>query len=342
MSSKVMLSAVGGLLMVCCLSQITLSQPALSQDAKTQPAKKQEPAKVPAKVEGAGKGPAAKVADKPQPSADLDLLHATAEQYEKAFNAGNAKELAALFSEKAEVVDENGDVLQGRADIEARYVELFKNHPEAKIEIEVTLLRQLSPDVAVEDGISFLTMDPKEPVSRSPYSVVHVKRDGKWSFASVRDYPEEATLTAHDHLSQLEWMVGHWMDESRDGRVETTCSWTEDGNYLLQEYVIKTRRGIELKGTQRIGWDPSRRTIRGWVFDNAGGITESTWTPIDGIWVIKAEGTLPDGQTVSATRILTSLTADSYQIDSSNQVFSGTLLPDSSVRVVRQPPAPSK
>ena len=114
MSSKVMLSAVGGLLMVCCLSQITLSQPALSQDAKTQPAKKQEPAKVPAKV-----------ADKPQPSADLDLLHATAEQYEKAFNAGNAKELAALFSEKAEVVDENGDVLQGRADIEARYVELF-------------------------------------------------------------------------------------------------------------------------------------------------------------------------------------------------------------------------
>ena len=346
MSIKFMLPALGTLVVVCGLWQINLPQTALSQEAKTPAAKKQEPAKVPAKAPAKGdavnKAEAPGSAEKPKTTTDLDLLHATAEQYETAFNAGNAPELAALFAEKAEVVDEDGDVLQGRESIEARYVELFKTYPEAKVEIEVTLLRQLTPDVAVEDGFSTVTLDPQQPPSRSPYSVVHVKRDGKWLFASVRDYPEETTLTAHDHLAPLEWMVGHWVDESRNGRVETTCQWSKDGNYLLQEYVIKTQRGVELQGTQRICWDPLRRSIRAYVFDDAGGIVESTWTAVDGGWVIKAEGALPDGQPVSATRIVTPLTADSYQIVSSNQIFGGELLPDSSVKVVRQPPAPTK
>ncbi len=343
---KVVLPAVGSLLIMGCLLQVTLPQRAHSQEAKTQSTKKAEPAKVPAKtpakVEGAVKSAEPKAAEKPKATTDLDLLQATAKLYEKAFNAGNAQELAGLFSEKAEVVDEDGNVLEGRANIEARYVELFKSHPEAKIVVEVTLLRQLSPDVAVEDGMSTVTLDPKEPESRSPYTLVHVKRDGKWSFASVRDYPEETTLTAHDHLVPLEWMVGHWVDESRSGKVETTCAWSDDGNYLLQEYVIKTRRGVELQGTQRIGWDPLRRMIRAWVFDDAGGIAESSWTAIDGGWVVKAEGTMPDGQPISATRIVTPVTADSYRIDSSNQIFGGELLPPTSVLVVRQPPPPAK
>ncbi len=343
---KVVLPAVGSLLIMGCLLQVTLPPSAHSQEAKTQSAKKAEPAKVPAKtppkVEGTGKSAEPKTTEKPKATTDLDLLEATAKLYEKAFNAGNAQELAALFADKAEVVDEDGDVLQGRPDIEARYVELFKTYPEAKIVVEVTLLRQLGPDVAVEDGFSTIALDPKEPESRSPYTVVHVKRDGKWLFASVRDYPEETTLTAHDHLVPLEWMVGHWLDESRSGKVETTCAWSDDGNYLLQEYVVKTRRGVELKGTQRIGWDPLRRMIRAWVFDDAGGIAESTWTAVEGGWVVKAEGTMPDGQPISATRFVIPVTADSYRIDSSNQIFGGELLPDSSVRVVRQPPAPTE
>ena len=51
------------------------------------------------------------------------------------------------FSEKAEVVDEAGDIVEGRANIEARFAELFKENPKARIAIELTSLRQLSPDV---------------------------------------------------------------------------------------------------------------------------------------------------------------------------------------------------
>ena len=92
---------------------------------------------------------------------------------------------------------------------------------------------------------------------------MHLKRDGKWLIASVRDFPAGAAeATAHDQLAQLEWLVGHWLDESPDGRVEPTCQWSDDGNYLLQDYVVKTRRGVTMKGTQRIAWDALQHTVR--------------------------------------------------------------------------------
>jgi uncharacterized protein (TIGR02246 family) len=310
------MAMLGGLAIGLALSQLAVSPPTQSQDTKA--------AKSTASKEVAG-------------------LHATSEAFEKAYNAGNAKAIAAQFTENAEVVDEEGDVIEGRANIEARFAELFKANPKARIAVELISLRQLSPDVAVEDGYSTTTLSPDEPGSRSPYTLVHVKRDGKWLVASVRDFPEEATeATAHEQLASLEWLVGHWVDESSDGRVETTCQWSEDGNYLLQNYEVKTRRGAVLKGTQRIAWDPLRRTIRSWAFDHSGAFTEATWTPLDGSWILKAEGVTPDGQAVSVTRMVTVIGIDSFQIDLTSLVVGSELLPDSSVRVVRRPPAPTE
>ncbi len=155
---------------------------------------------------------------------ELDGLKASAAAFEKAYNSGDAKAIAAQFTENAEVVDEDGNAIEGRANIEARFAEIFKENPKARIAVELTSLRQLGPDVAVEDGYSTTTLSPDEPGSRSPYTLVHVKRDDKWLVASVRDFPEESTeAPAHEQLQSLEWLVGHWVDESSDGRVETTC-----------------------------------------------------------------------------------------------------------------------
>lgn len=272
---------------------------------------------------------------------DLSDVEAAAADFEKAYNSGNAEQLAALFLEDAEIVDEDGSIVQGRASIQSRFAVVFQEFPKAHIAIEITSLRQLSPDVAVEDGYSTTTLSADEPGSRSPYTVVHLKRNGKWLMSSVRDFPAESSTTGHDHLRQLEWLTGHWVDESPEGRVETTCQWSEDGNYLLQDYVVKVRQG-ELRGTQRIAWDPLRRTIRSWAFDQSGAFTQATWTPVDGAWILKAEGVTPDGRGVSATRVVTPVSSDSYQIDSASVVVGYELMPDSSVRVVRRPPAPAK
>lgn len=122
--------------------------------------------------------------------------------------------------------------------------------------------------------------------------------------------------------------------------METTCEWSDDGNYLLMDYVVKARDGGELKGTQRIVWDPLRRKIRAWVFDQSGGVIESEWTPVEGGWIVKGEGHTAEGQAVSFTRVFTPVSNDGYQIDSTHQLVDGELLPDSTVKVVRRPPAP--
>ncbi len=316
MRTQFVMAVFGGLAIGLALSQVSVPQPAQSQEAKG--------------------------AKKPVGATELDGLKASAAAFEKAFNAGNAKAIAAQFTENAEVVDDDGNVVQGRANIEARFTELFKENPKARIAVELMSLRQLSPDVAVEDGHSTTTLAPDEPGSRSPYTLVHVKRDGKWLVASVRDFPEESSeATTHEQLQQLEWLVGHWVDESSDGRVETTCQWSEDGNYLLQDYIVKARRG-EMRGTQRIAWDPLRHTIRSWAFDHSGAFTEATWTPIEELWILKVEGVTPDGRGASATRVVTPISGDAFQIDSTNMVVGNELLPDSSVRVVRRPPAPAQ
>lgn len=284
-----------------------------------------------------------KVSKKPAGVTELEGLKAAAAAFEKAFNAGDSKAIAAQFTENAESVAEDGEVVAGRANIEARFAGLFKEFPKARIAVELTSLRQLGPDVAVEDGYSTTTFSPDEPGSRSPYTVVHLKRDGQWLIASVRDFPEEtAEATAHEQLQALEWLVGHWVDESPDGRVETTCQWSDDGNYLLQDYVVKTRRGAVMKGQQRIAWDPRRHTIRSWAFDHSGAFTEATWTPLDDAWILKVEGVTPDGHGVSVTRLVTPVNGDSFQLDSTSLVVGNELLPDTSVRVVRRPPAPAE
>ncbi len=317
MRNHFVIAVLGGLLIGLALSQLSVPRLVQSQEAKG--------------------------SKKPAQTTELDGLKAAAAAFEKAFNAGDAKAIAAQFTENAESVAEDGEVVEGRAKIEAHFAGLFKEFPKARIAVELMSLRQLSPDVAVEDGYSTTTLSPDEPGSRSPYTVVHLKRDGKWLIASVRDFPEETTeATTHEQLQSLEWLVGHWVDESSEGRVETTCQWSDDGNYLLQDYVVKTRRGAVMKGTQRIAWDPLRHTVRSWAFDQSGAFTEATWTPIEGAWILKVEGVTPDGHGVSVTRVVTPISGDSFQIDSTSLVVGNDLLPDSSVRVVRRPPAPAQ
>jgi uncharacterized protein (TIGR02246 family) len=312
MRTQFFIAVAAGALIGFAGSRVSSLQTAQSQESKTKPVAKAD---------------------------DLEGLRASAEKFEKFFNAGDAKAIAELFTEDAEAVDEEGNLIEGRDDIEARFRELFEDFPEAQITVELTSLRKLTPEVAVEDGYSAMTRTPDEPGVRSPYTVVHVKRDGKWLMASVRDFPEEATdATAHEQLLALEWLVGQWIDESAEGRVETTCAWSEDGNYLLQDYVVKTRGGAVMQGTQRIAWDPLRHTVRSWAFDQSGAFTEAIWTPLDDGWILKAEGVTPDGQSVSATRLVTMVSNDAYRIDSVNVVVGPELMPDSAVLVVRVPP----
>ena len=111
-----------------------------------------------------------------------------------------------------------------------------------------------------------------------PYTVLFVKRDGRWLISSVREEPDPL-VSPHDRLKDLEWMVGDWVDEGPDSEVRLNCRWSEDGNFLIRSFTVKQQGKPVMTVSQRIGWDPLARQIRSWEFDSEGGFGEGTMEP---------------------------------------------------------------
>jgi uncharacterized protein (TIGR02246 family) len=276
-------------------------------------------------------------------SDDTKAIAALVASFTKAFNAGDAAAAAATYTEDALVVDEEGERTEGRAALHARLAASFADNPGCKISITVENLRFLGPDTALEEGRTVLTPAAAGAVPEtSRFTVVYIKRDGRWLQAACRDEVSK-NLTPHERLKELEWMVGEWMNESEDAVVTTTCKWADTGNFLIREFTMKTRGEPVLSGTQRIGWDPTRGQFKTWIFDSEGGFGEGYWTRSGDQWVIKAEGVRQDGQHASATNIITRLGKDRASWQSVNRTVGGAAVPGiDEFTIVRKPPEVGK
>ena len=94
-----------------------------------------------------------KSAAPPDPSAaDNAAIRAGSEAFVAAFNEGDAKAVAALWTEHGEYIDDSGRTIAGRDAIEKDYAAFFAENPDVKIQIAIDSLRVLSGEVAIEDG----------------------------------------------------------------------------------------------------------------------------------------------------------------------------------------------
>jgi hypothetical protein len=169
--------------------------------------------------------------------------------------------------------------------------------------------------------------------------VLHVKRDGKWLMAVARDSDTDAP-TNHERLQPLAWLIGEWIDQHEDSDVFTTCRWSEDKNFILQDMEVRVAGKNAMKVTQRIGWDPLSNRIRSWVFDSEGGFAEGAWARSGDAWVIKSTGVTPNGEAASSTNVVMPLGPDSYLWKSGDRVVGDEVTPSIEVQIVRKPPAP--
>jgi uncharacterized protein (TIGR02246 family) len=274
-------------------------------------------------------------------NADEAAIRANVAAFAKAYNAKDSKAIAALFTRDGQIVGKEGDISEGRAAIERAFKDIFAESAEKHIEVTVESIRFIGPDLAMEVGTTKETFAPGEPPDYDRYTVLHVKRDGKWLMAMARD-EEGPAPTPHEQLRPLAWLIGEWVDD--DGRVEvkSTCRWSEDGNFLLQEFNIQVSGKSESRVSQRIGWDPVAKRIRSWVFDSEGGFGESLWTRDEDVWVIKATGVRPDGTTASSTNMLVPAGKDAYVWRSRDRVMGDEIVPNVEVKVVRKPPQPKR
>jgi uncharacterized protein (TIGR02246 family) len=292
---------------------------------------------LPARPDDEG-GKATPAADR---SADEKAIRANIARFVKAYNDGDAKVVASLFTPDGQTIDKEGNEAHGRKEIAETFAELFKENPKKRLEVSVESIRFLGADLAEEVGTTKETFAPDEPPERDRYTALHVKRDGKWQMALVREEEGEPP-TPHERLKALAWLIGDWVDDGGSAVVNSSCRWSADRNFLLQEFKLVINGDEAMNVTQRIGWDPLTSRIHSWVFDSKGGYGESEWTRDGDNWIIRAKGVRPDGTTASATNLLVPIGTDGYVWRSTDRIVAGERQPSMQVKVVRKPPQPKK
>jgi uncharacterized protein (TIGR02246 family) len=353
------LSAYIGLTCIACGSLVLTAPPGKAQDqeeklaaptAKARPKKlpedeKSEPKAAPESPKeelpavtftpgGAGSG-----AD----AAALEPVQSVIQEFAQAFNKHDVKAVSELFTSQGEITNQAGQVTRGRDAIRETFEKLFIAHTAVKIRFEVQSLRWVSPELAIEEGVSIMSHATDDEVAphRDRYTVTRTKVEDKWLIATARDWAE-APPTGLEQLQQLDWLAGEWVDENGDTLVHTAYHWSADKHYLLSEYSVQSQGKPAVQGTQRIGWDPRYQKLHSWTFDTAGGFNEGLWSRSGDQWVVKITGVAADGRSRSATNILTRLSKDHATYQSRDRVVGGDVMPDlNEVPIVRKPPQPT-
>ena len=274
---------------------------------------------------------------KPQ-NADADAMDKMVQSYIAAFNKNDAEALAAHWAENGVYVDrETGERTEGRAAILVDFQKLFKDRAGARLNIELTGTRLIKPDVAAVEG-SATAMLPGEEPTATDFSAILVKQEGRWLLESVQESPPPAPQSAQDALKPLDWLVGHWVDESESTRVDTTVRWGTGGTFLVRSFVVERPDEEEQQGTQVIGWDPRAAQIRSWSFFSDGSFGEAFWSKSGDDWLVKGNHTLADGRLAAGTQVIERVDDDTLQVRLIGREMDGEPLPSSeSVKVVRAP-----
>jgi uncharacterized protein (TIGR02246 family) len=275
---------------------------------------------------------------------DEKAIRAVIDSFIQSFAKADAKAIAGLFTEQGEAISAEGVAIRGRSALEAHYAERFQASPGEKLEVTPEPIHFLAPEAARVDGRARLIVVGPEPPSSSRFSATFLKTGagGRWLLASLREL-DDPEISHHERLRELEWLVGEWVEETGDAVVSTSVAWSDDENFLIRSFDIKAQGKPEMKGTQRIGWDPLAKQFKSWVFDSKGGFSEGHWThDNDGDrWVIKSTGVRPDGQTTTATQTLTRLKKDHVLWTSTDRTLGAEATGEVVEFVmVRKPPEP--
>lgn len=262
-----------------------------------------------------------------KPGAEEKAVRQTAAAYARAFNAGDARAIAALWTVDGELLDEEGREFRGRKTIEKEYAALFAANKGLSAEVAVESVRFPARDVAMENGIVWVRDGEGTTVSAARYLAVHVRQQGKWLIASVRETPH-VPASNHEHLKDLAWLVGDWQAKGDGKVIRFHCVWEGNKNFLGRTFVVEEKGKKSKTGRQIIGWDSVAGQVRSWTFDDEGGFGSEMWTRDGDRWVGEATGVTRTGRETRAVNIITRLDDNSFTWQSVRRGVNGSTLPD--------------
>ena len=265
--------------------------------------------------------------DRPKAARDDDrredraAIRAAMQSFVKAFEAGNAKDVAGHWTAEGEYEGEAVGTIRGRDALEAAYTAFFAKNPKVRAETRPESLRFVCATARWRRVPSRSTRGRPRPTA-ARYSAFLVREDGRWRFARLSESAGEGAS-----LDELSWLVGEWKSSGQDAEVTTTYSWNDRKTFVKVRFTIKDKDRT-LDGDQFLGRDPATGQVRAWTFESGGGIGEGTWSRDGDRWVVEATGTITDGNVLTTTNILTKVDNDTFTWQSIHRVLGDDELPD--------------
>lgn len=275
--------------------------------------------------------------DDPVPS-----LSGFAEAFVESYNGKNLDAIVALYTEGAEIIDDDeSSLVSGREEIRQRFATSFAESPNRKIGLEVLSIRQIAEAVMVEEGVArFSESGVGEADSEVPYSAILVKNgESGWLIATSRELATDAAES--EPLAALHPLEGDWTMQGDQMRMDLSLELSPSGRSLHGAALVTTPAEGTMETEIRIGYDAARRQIRWWTFDELGGYAQGTWQPLEDSWLVRTNGVTASGETSSAIQELTFESDNAVFWKSTHRFLDGVALPDTDLRLVRLPPAPS-
>jgi uncharacterized protein (TIGR02246 family) len=270
----------------------------------------------------------------PAGGADEAAIRQSSQDFAIAFNKGDAKAVAALWTEAGECHDADGQTYVGRAAIEKAFATAFRANPSVTTEVLVKSVRFPAKDLAIEEGLLRNTRGPKDLPATSAYVAVHTREGGTWKVALSTE-----TGAGQDRLEDLDWLLGDWTGQTKDVTVKASFT-REPKKAAIMVAVAHTPTGKEpVAGTVRIGLDPETGQLRSWGFEDDGSHSQSLWMCDGKNWLLDTRGVLADGTPTAEVVILHRVAEDVLTWRSVDRVVGDSAQPDTApVRLVRTPP----
>jgi uncharacterized protein (TIGR02246 family) len=273
-------------------------------------------------VSSASSAPAAS----PAAAVEAEIRSAAAD-FAAAFARADAAGLARHWTADGDYIDEFGQRYVGRAAIQAEYELFFQQNPGITMQITVDSVRPLGPDIAVEDGRAVLRSSAAGVPASSRYTAVHVRQDGQWLMASVRDM--RVVTTSHSgHLAELGWLIGHWVAEHGNLQLDVNYRWIVADKVIERTHRVTEDGRVTSSGSQIIGWDPISQQIESWIFSTGGGYAVGVWSTHDIGWTVETVGVANDGTPTTAANTLVRVSDNTLSWTSTSRWIGDATLPN--------------
>ena len=254
---------------------------------------------------------------------DREAIMKSARDFAEAFNRGDAKAAASMYTENGESREADGRMFVGQAAIEKAFADSFKASPGVKVEVLVRSVRFPAKDLAIEEGLLRFSRGPKPLPETTSYTALHVREGGVWRMAQTTE-----SGGGIDRLEDLEWLLGDWTTQAPSGAIAFSFTRDPKSPAIIGKFTRTPLGKATINGSIRIAVDPTTGRIHSSGSEDNGSFSHATWTCDGKSWILDVHGFTVFGAPASERILLQRATPNSITWRAVDRMMGSADFPD--------------